>query len=84
MLVLGFSGFSDYEHEDDDEKEPNPAFPHTASGSPMIALAKALIAWLAPHTRLRRYRVTPRRNPRVFRRELLAGVLCALKHDTDG
>jgi hypothetical protein len=26
VLALGFSGFLDYEHEDDDENEPSPAF----------------------------------------------------------
>jgi len=26
LLVLGFSGFVDYEHEDDDETEPSPTF----------------------------------------------------------
>jgi hypothetical protein len=33
VLVLGYSGFLDYEHEDDDENEPSLAFSnHPLSG----------------------------------------------------
>jgi hypothetical protein len=34
------------------------------------------------HWPLRRYRVTPRRNPRVFRREILTAIVRTLKHDS--
>jgi hypothetical protein len=34
-----------------------------------------------PHPSLRRYRVTPRRNSRVFRREILKAIVRTLKHN---
>lgn len=46
-----------------------------------IPLAK-FRSWLSPHPPLRRYRVTPRRKPAVFRREILAGVIHHLRRDS--
>jgi hypothetical protein len=48
----------------------------------MIALFFHLLSWFTPQTPLRRYRVTPRRNSSAFRREVLAGVIHTLKHDS--
>ncbi len=46
-------------------------------------LLSQLITWFTPRSPLRRYRVTPRRNPSAFRREILSGVLHHLKHDSN-
>ena len=48
----------------------------------MIELLSYLLSWFTPQTPVRRYRVTPRRNPSSFRREILAGVIHTLKHDS--
>jgi hypothetical protein len=49
----------------------------------MATFLRRMFAGLfAARAPLRRYRVTPRRNPRVFRREVLAAVLHDLRHDS--
>jgi hypothetical protein len=48
----------------------------------MIAFFHKLIGRFPRRPRLRRYRLTPQQNPRVFRREVLAAVIRTLKHDS--
>lgn len=48
----------------------------------MTTLLAQLLAWFIPRATLRRYRVTPRRNPSAFRREVLAGVIHNLNRDS--
>jgi hypothetical protein len=51
----------------------------------VVECAASAALWLqgalpaAPYPPLRRYRVTPRRNPRVFRREMLGELVRQLK-----
>jgi hypothetical protein len=50
----------------------------------MIPLLDHVLNWLIPGPTFRRYRVTPRRNPSAFRRELLGRILHTLHRDSNG
>ena len=48
----------------------------------MRGFISLFLAWCSPQINVRRYKVTPRRNPRVFRREMLAALVRKLELDT--
>lgn len=47
----------------------------------MIAFLQRMVARICRRVQLSRYRVTPRQNPRVLRREVLAAIIHTLNRD---